>query len=148
MKKILPPFLFLVFIVVIGLTCWGVGSPHQLMFPFNLLGIPVIGIGFLLANSGKQLFKHLETNIMTFDEPTVLVTEGIYRYTRNPMYLGFTIAMLGFSMLVGASVVSFLLTFVFFVITDRWYISFEEQMMHVKFGKEYEEYCKKVRRWI
>nr|WP_277986290.1 isoprenylcysteine carboxylmethyltransferase family protein [Vibrio vulnificus] len=108
----------------------------------------MIGIGLILSILGKQLFNKLGTNIQTFDEPTVLVTSGIYKYTRNPMYLGLTIAMLGFSILMGGSLSSFLLAIAFFLITDRWYISYEEQMMYTKFGIEYEEYCRKVRRWI
>ncbi|NOH97383.1 isoprenylcysteine carboxylmethyltransferase family protein [Vibrio sp. 99-70-13A1] len=148
MQKLLPPVLFLIFIIAMGLMCWSISATHLLIFPFNLIGLPIISAGLMLAMTGKQLFKKLETNIMTFDEPTMLVTEGIYQYTRNPMYLGFTIAMLGFSMLMGASVVSLLMAVIFLFITDRWYISFEEQMMHTKFGKDYEEYCRKVRRWI
>lgn len=148
MQKLLPPVLFLIFIIAMGLMCWSISATHLLIFPFNLIGLPIISAGLMLAMTGKQLFKKLETNIMTFDEPSRLVTEGIYQYTRNPMYLGFTIAMLGFSMLMGASVVSLLMAVIFLFITDRWYISFEEQMMHTKFGKDYEEYCRKVRRWI
>ncbi|HDY7777565.1 methyltransferase family protein [Vibrio vulnificus] len=148
MKKLLPPFLFLTFIIVMGFVRWGVGLPQLLDFPYNLSGIPIIGIGLILSILGKQLFNKLGTNIQTFDEPTVLVTSGIYKYTRNPMYLGLTIAMLGFSILMGGSLSSFLLAIAFFLITDRWYISYEEQMMYTKFGIEYEEYCRKVRRWI
>ncbi|MBY4675233.1 methyltransferase family protein [Marinobacterium arenosum] len=148
MKKLLPPILFLIFVIGMGLICWGVGSPHQIHYPYNLVGLPVIGVGLLLATAGKRLFKKLNANIMTFDEPTVLVTEGVYKYTRNPMYLGFAIAMLGFSVLMGAAISSFLLTVVFVFLTDRWYIAFEEQMMRRKFGQDYEKYCRKVRRWI
>ncbi|WP_159736838.1 methyltransferase family protein [Vibrio atypicus] len=148
MKKLLPPFLFLIFIIVMGFICWGVDLPKSFDFPYNLTGIPIICIGLVLSILGKQLFKKFDTNVKTFDEPTVLVTSGIYQYTRNPMYLGFTIAMLGFSILMGGSLLSFLLTAIFFLITDRWYISYEEKMMHTKFGIEYEEYCRKVRRWI
>ncbi|WP_295891777.1 isoprenylcysteine carboxylmethyltransferase family protein [uncultured Vibrio sp.] len=148
MKKILPPFLFIMFIIAMALLFWVTESRHPLAFPNNLFGLPLIGLGFLLALSGKQLFKKRKANVMTFDDPTLLITDGVFNYTRNPMYLGFVIAMTGFSLLMGASLSSFLLTTVFFIITDRWYISFEEEMMRVKFGKNYEEYCKRVRRWI
>ncbi len=148
MKKLLPPFLFLTFIIVMGFVHWGVGLPQSLDYPYNLSGIPIICIGLILSILGKKLFNKLGTNIHTFDEPTVLVTSGIYKYTRNPMYLGLTIAMLGSSILMGGSLSSFSLTIAFFLITDRWYISYEEQMMYTKFGIEYEEYCSKVRRWI
>ncbi|GEK11356.1 methyltransferase family protein [Pseudoalteromonas peptidolytica] len=148
MKMLLPPFLFLIFIIAMGLICWAAGFPHSFGFPYNLIGISIIGIGFVISMTGKKLFKKLETNIMAFDEPTVLVASGIYKYTRNPMYLGFTIAIFGFAILLGGSFSSFLLTAAFFLITDRWYIPYEERMMHAKFGREYEAYCRKVRRWI
>jgi len=148
MKKILPPFLFITFVVIMGVTCWGMGSLHKVIYPFTLIGIPFIVAGLFLSIVGKRLFNRLDANIMTFDDPTVLVTKGVYKYTRNPMYLGFVISMAGFSLLMGAAVSSFLLAGLFFAITDRWYIAFEEKTMLHKFGLEYEEYCRKVRRWI
>ncbi|MGF1850255.1 methyltransferase family protein, partial [Vibrio lentus] len=74
--------------------------------------------------------------------------EGVYKYTRNPMYLGFVVSLLGFAILTGAANSSFLLTAIFVLVTDRWYIKFEEQMMRDKFGQDYEDYCRKVKRWI
>ncbi|WP_241907923.1 methyltransferase family protein [Vibrio lentus] len=131
-----------------SLICWWLGSPHHMLYPYNLAGLVVIGVGLLLAMSGKRLFKKRNTNIMTFDEPTLLVTEGVYKYTRNPMYLGFVVSLLGFAILTGAANSSFLLTAIFVLVTDRWYIKFEEQMMCDKFGQDYEDYCRKVRRWF
>ena len=148
MKKILPPILFVIFVVAMGAVCWGVGSPHNVSYPYTIIGLLFVITGLLLAMVGKRLFKRLGTNIMTFEKPDVLVAEGVYQYSRNPMYLGFVITLLGFSLLMGAAISSFLLTGLFFIITDRWYIGFEEQAMIGKFGLEYEEYCNKVRRWI
>ncbi|MEZ9997536.1 isoprenylcysteine carboxylmethyltransferase family protein [Vibrio lentus] len=148
MKKLLPPILFLIFVISMSLICWWLGSPHHMLYPYNLAGLVVIGVGLLLAMSGKLLFKKRNTNIMTFDEPTLLVTEGVYKYTRNPMYLGFVVSLLGFAILTGAANSSFLLTAIFVLVTDRWYIKFEEQMMRDKFGQDYEDYCRKVRRWF
>lgn len=148
MKKLLPPILFLIFVICMGLICWITDSFQQIYYPYILAGLPAVVIGLLLAATGKRLFKKLNTNIMTFDEPNMLVTQGVYQYTRNPMYLGFSIAMIGFSVLMGAAISSFLLTATFIIITDRWYIAFEEQVMLSKFGQDYEVYCQKVRRWI
>ena len=148
MKQLLPPILFLIFVISMSLICWWLGSPHHMLYPYNLAGLVGIGVGLLLAMSGKRLFKKRNTNIMTFDEPTLLVTEGVYKYTRNPMYLGFVVSLLGFAILTGAANSSFLLTVIFVLVTDRWYIKFEEQMMRDKFGQDYEDYCRKVRRWI
>ncbi|MCE0557686.1 isoprenylcysteine carboxylmethyltransferase family protein [Motilimonas sp. E26] len=148
MKKILPPVLFVLFIIVMGMICWGMGSPHNIGYPYSLIGLPFVVAGLMLAVAGKILFRKLSTNIMTFDEPDKLVTEGVFKYTRNPMYLGLVVAMMGFSILMGSAITSILLTALFLLITDRWYIAFEEKIMHRKFGLDYEEYCRKVRRWI
>ncbi len=148
MKNILPPALFIIFVVVMGSICWGMGSPHNVTYPYAIIGLSFVIAGLLLAVTGKKLFKKLDTNIMTFEKPDVLVTEGVYKYSRNPMYLGFVIALLGVSLLMGAAISSFLLVGLFFIITDRWYIGFEEQEMTNKFGLDYEKYCHKVRRWV
>lgn len=148
MKKLLPPVLFILFVIAMILIAWVSGSLHTMAGYSNLIGLPFVIAGLGLAVTGKRLFKKLDTNIMTFDEPDLLVTEGVYQYTRNPMYLGFVIALLGVALLLGGMMISLLLVVVFVVITDRWYIAFEERMMLKKFGPAYEVYCQKVRRWI
>ncbi|OOE38869.1 hypothetical protein BZG06_16035 [Salinivibrio kushneri] len=148
MKKLLPPILFVLFLICMALLCWGMGSLHTIPYPYNLIGVPFVLLGLWLAISGKRLFKKLNTNIMTFEEPTKLVTQGVFKYSRNPMYLGFAVAMLGAALLTGAAVTSLLLTLAFVLITDRWYIAYEEHLMYQKFGAEYQEYCRNVRRWI
>lgn len=146
MKRILPPTLFLLFVFAMGLISWTL--PHLLHMPFHLLGLPLCLLGLALAVHSKRLFKRLNTNIMTFDAPDVLVTQGIFRYSRNPMYLGLVIALFGVTLLTGGSPFSLVLLALFFAIVDRWYIAFEEQAMHQAFGQQYETYCNNVRRWI
>jgi protein-S-isoprenylcysteine O-methyltransferase Ste14 len=148
MKKLLPPILFILFAVVMGLICWGFGFKHIIVFPYNLIGIPLLLTGLILAQSSKMLFLNLKTNIDTFGQPDKLVTSGFYKFTRNPMYLGFVIAIFGVAILYQGSISSFILAILFFVISDQWYIKFEENAMVSKFGNEYLQYCKKTRRWI
>lgn len=148
MKQLLPPVLFVIFILVMTAINWVLAPSHLVYYPYNLIGLLFVSMGLMLAITGKKLFKKLNTNIMTFDEPTKLVTQGIYQYTRNPMYLGFAIAMLGFAILNGGTLSSLVLTLIFILVTDRWYIQYEEQMMRIKFGQDYEIYCSNVRRWF
>jgi protein-S-isoprenylcysteine O-methyltransferase Ste14 len=92
-------------------------------------------------------FSKLGTPIKPFDEPNKLVTDGFFKYSRNPMYLGFALVLLGVWLLLGA--LSPLLGVVLFVaITDRWYIPFEERALVEKFGPEFQAYRSKTRRWI
>lgn len=148
MRNLLPPVLFLVFVISMALLCWSMGFSHPIGFPYNLAGLVVAAAGLALSIAGKNLFKRRHTNILTFNEPDVLVTEGVFGHTRNPMYLGFAIALMGFAILLGGAASSFLLAGLFVLITDRWYIAFEENAMRRRFGAEYDEYCRRVRRWV
>jgi protein-S-isoprenylcysteine O-methyltransferase Ste14 len=117
-------------------------------YPYNLSGIPLVLFGVGIASIGKKHFNKVGTNISTFNEPGVLVTEGLYEKSRNPIYLGFAIALLGIAFISQGSVLSFLIVILFIFITDQWYIKYEEAMLKDKFGAEYAEYCKGIRRWI
>ena len=89
----------------------------------------------------------METEINTFKPPKRLVTDGLFRYSRNPIYLGFTLALLGWAIVLGnlAALDGVLL---FFLAAHFWYIPFEEKAMKKEFGTVYEQYKKQVRRWL
>lgn len=76
-----------------------------------------------------------------------LVISGIYRITRNPMYLGMLFLIISFTFyklsLVGAIVIP---SFIFYI--NKYQIEPEEYEMRKKFGENFEDYCKKVNRWI
>ena len=148
MKRVLPPILFMFFAVGMGVVCWATGSKHLIIYPYNLIGLVFVGIGLGMAVWGRRLFSTLNINIKTFEEPGALVTGGLYKYSRNPMYLGFVIAIFGMAVLYQGAVVTFIAAFIFLYITDRWYIRYEERAMLNKFGEEYKDYCRKARRWI
>jgi protein-S-isoprenylcysteine O-methyltransferase Ste14 len=148
MIRILPPLLFLIFVIGMGIACWMFGFKHYLLYPWNLIGLPFLIIGITIAQMSKNVFKKEDTNIDTFKKPNKMITGGFYKFSRNPMYLGFVIALLGVALLYQASLLSLFLLIVFSIILDKWYISFEEKMMHQEFGKEYEAYKNLTRRWI
>ncbi len=126
---------------------WLFPVTHFLTFPISLIGIlPFLG-GLGIAKRGSDIFEKKGTNIETFDDPDVLVTDGLYQISRNPMYLGFLIALFGLFVLFGCLSPLFIVI-IFFVITDRWYIEFEEVAMAKVFGDEYAKYKTKTRRWL
>ena len=147
MKKVIPPVLFVICIVVmVGL--WLVFPIMQFVtFPISLVGILPLVVGLGIAKRGSDIFEKTGTNIETFDNPDILVTGGLYRISRNPMYLGFLVALLGVAIMLG-NFSSLLVAVGFFVITDRWYIKFEEEAMAKAFGDRYAEYKVKTRRWL
>lgn len=146
-KRVLPPVLFL-FAILAMTALWKLLPVTEVVsFPFSLTGLPLVLLGIAMTVAGSNQFDRAGTNIKTFDDPEVLVTEGLFRYTRNPMYLGFSIALLGIALSLG-NLSAFAVVAAFVVVVDRWYIRYEENRMEHVFGDEYEAYKNRTRRWL
>ncbi len=111
------------------------------------LGPLLAVVGFTVGLLGFREMRRAETNVDPYKPATAVVTEGPYRFTRNPMYVGFTLMYLGISALANALVPILLLPAVFAVMR-RGVIEREERYLERKFGDEYLEYKGRVRRWI
>ncbi len=111
------------------------------------LGSFAILIGLLLLAHAAGMFKAAETDLVPFQNVTSLVTTGVYRVTRNPMYLGMALVLLGTACTVGAAT-GLLVPPIFMAIIEFRFIRPEEAMLRELFGGEFEDYCKLVRRWI
>ena len=111
------------------------------------IGLSVIGLGSGIM--GVAQFKKAQTTVNphTPEKSTNLVTSGIYQYTRNPMYLGLVLILLGWAFYL-SHFLPFVLVPVFMVYMKRFQIQPEERMMTQKFGKAYQDYLIKARRWI
>ena len=94
-----------------------------------------------------MLFKRAGTPIIPFEKSTSLLTHGIYRYTRNPIYLGMLIILAGAAVFLG-SLTPFLVLPVFFFIIQEGYIRHEEPFLERIFGEQYRAYRRRVRRWL
>lgn len=108
--------------------------------------VPAV-LGLLLLVSARIQFSRAKTNIYTFDEPGILVTHGVFAISRNPMYLGFTLLLLGIVILQG-NLIGLPWVAAFGIITDRWYIAYEERHLREKFHLAFEEYAGRTRRWL
>lgn len=126
---------------------WRWPRPQLIPYPYHLVGVLPLLAGLALTSQGTTQFDRVGTNIKTFGEPDHFVTEGLFHVSRNPMYLGMVLALSGAAMLLGSLAV-WLTVLTFFVVTDRWYIAFEEKVMQRKFGRRYTTYCAQVRRWL
>ena len=111
------------------------------------LGGFAILIGLVLLVHAGGMFKVAETDLIPFQNVTALVTTGVYRVTRNPMYLGMTLVLLGTAITVGAFSALFVPA-LFMAIIEFRFIRPEEAMLRELFGDEYETYCRNVRRWL
>lgn len=115
--------------------------------PFNWAGLLPLAVGIGIANWHARLFRRLGTNINTFGEPGTLTMDGLFRRTRNPMYLGMFVFLIGVACALGSLSV-FVGPLGFFVLADRYYIPIEEKAMALKFGDAYAVYQRAVRRWV
>ena len=145
--KLLPPVLVGIFVIAMCLLRIVLPGPVIVPQPYNLLGLVLIFVGFAVAFSGARQFNRAGTNIKTFDDPTLLVTDGLFGWSRNPMYLGLTVFLIGLAIML-ETLLPFSGAVAFAVITDRWYIKFEEQALRRKFGESYETYARRTRRWF
>jgi protein-S-isoprenylcysteine O-methyltransferase Ste14 len=93
------------------------------------------------------LFRHGRTTIIPFQESTALITAGPYRFTRNPMYLGMALFLLGAAFFLG-SLSPFVVVAIFMVVIQTLFISREETMLAERFPAEFPGYRRKVRRWL
>src|SRR5437868_6045015 len=147
MKWLIPPVLVVICVVlmIVLSIVWPIAVIAPV--PFNLLGIVLIVAGVALGASASRRFMRVKTNLNTFKEPGTLVTEGVFQYTRNPIYLSMVLLLAGVWIFLGVlSPVLCLLLFI--IVADRWYIPYEENLLAAKFGSEYADYKTRTRRWV
>ena len=144
--KIPPPIVTLIFIFLIAFS-------NRLVEPFNFeyqmsFGVVIVICGLLLLILAARVFKQLETTInpMQPSQASKLATIGPFKYTRNPMYLGMSIMLMGFGLILGA-MLTICLVILFVLYITFFQIMPEERAMQEKFT-DWEDYCSKVRRWL
>ncbi len=143
----LPPVYFLAaLLVAIGLHRW-LPIVTILPAPWNQFGVLplVLGLGAVLVSA--TAFHKAGTAIKPFEDSSVLVTHGFYRYTRNPMYLGMLLTLGGIAMLLGSLSPFFTLPPLAYILTRRFIVR-EEAMLEARFGDEYRRFRERVRRWL
>jgi protein-S-isoprenylcysteine O-methyltransferase Ste14 len=109
-----------------------------------------LGIGGIVCIvAGVMQFRALSTTVNPTrpDKAVTLVTGGIYAYTRNPMYVGMTLMLLGWSLWLG-SAYALVLPVAFVLYLNRFQIAPEEKALHALFGTEFLTYKSRVRRWL
>ncbi len=140
-------------VIITAAAMYGVSKMvPALTFSLNGSTALAVGLGVMglsLGVMGVTQFRKAQTtpNPQALEKVSSLVTSGIYRYSRNPMYLGLVLILLGWAFYL-SHFLAFVLLPVFILYMTRFQIQPEEQMMARKFGKTYQAYLNKVRRWI
>ena len=111
------------------------------------VALTLIIAGLLLDGVAAGLFRRRGTAVEPWKPSTALITDGLYRFSRNPIYLGFAITYLGFAIAMDSWVV-LLLLLPCLAVVDRFVIQREERYLAARFGAGYEAYRGKVRRWL
>lgn len=146
-KNIHPPIVALLFIAIAYIL--GRYMPLPFMVPPLLrnLGFAMTVVGVLLGIGAFIEFRKAHTTLDPHGSAKQLVTSGIYRFTRNPIYLGFLLMVIGLPLnsgtLWGLVVAPF-----YILLMTRLVIEREENYLEKKFGKTYAGYASGVRRWL
>lgn len=144
--KFYPPHYLLVISLCMLLTWYfGESSPQNL--PLIIFGLGLIGFGFLLAFNSIARFIRAKTGVVPFSESTTLITDGFYKYTRNPMYVGMNSFLLGLLIILN-NPINFIFLVIFFFIVRNLFVIKEELLMEQTFGEDYLSYKGRVRRWL
>lgn len=140
-------------VAIIGIAMYGVSKiMPSLQFSFSGSTALAVGLGAIGLSSGIMgvaQFKKAQTtpNPQALEKVSSLVTSGIYRYSRNPMYLGLVLILLGWALYL-SHLLAFMLLPVFVLYITRFQIQPEEKVMMQKFGNDYQAYLTRVRRWL
>jgi len=147
--KIPPPVVALVF----GTGMWLVarytpGFAISASVRFSVAAVLALG-GVAFALSGMASFRKADTTIdpRKPDECSQLVVSGVYRKSRNPMYVGLLLLLLAWAAVL-ANPYALLLLPIFVAYMVRFQIRFEEFALEEKFGASYRDYLRTVRRWL
>lgn len=115
----------------------------------NLISMILFFSGILIVLIAGYQFRLASTTVnpLTPDATSTLVTSGLYKYSRNPMYVGFLIFLIAWGVYL-ANLVAFVLLPLFVLFITRLQIIPEEQVLKALFSEQYSSYASKVRRWI
>jgi protein-S-isoprenylcysteine O-methyltransferase Ste14 len=146
-KKMLPPTYLLIAILLIAPL--GFFFPIVQVIPpiWSLLGLIPIALGVIINLIADRAFQQAQTTVKPFEDSAAFLVDGVFRISRNPMYLGFVLILAGIAILLrGLS--PWLVVVGFAILMQRIFICREEEMMAGQFGGEWDAYCKQTRRWV
>ena len=141
----LPPTLVLHHIAAGLAFNWVV--PMSFGHAWGWLGLALLLLADAITRRSKKLFEEAGTNVPPNQPALIIVREGPYKYSRNPMYVSFLLMFTGLSLLADAPMMLALI-FPLFYFLDQRVIVPEEIYLTEKFGDVYLDYKKQVRRWI
>ena len=145
-----PP---VVLLLIITLMMWGTAELFMSFsfsfFTSSFVALLIAFLGVVFALLGVYQFRKQGTTVdpRIPEKSASLVTSGVYHFSRNPMYVGMLLMLVGWGIYLG-NIASFITLPVFIIYMNRFQIMPEETFMAEKFGLAYQQYIKSVRRWL
>jgi protein-S-isoprenylcysteine O-methyltransferase Ste14 len=146
----IPPAVLVAFTSALMWMVSATTTAAALVIPGRSWGVAILMLaGIIIAGLGVASFRRAKTTVnpMKPGAASVLVDGGIYRLTRNPMYLGFLVVLLGWAVYL-ANIIAFLLLPAFVFYMNRFQIAPEEKALFERFGESFVAYQTRVRRWL
>jgi protein-S-isoprenylcysteine O-methyltransferase Ste14 len=145
--KIPPPLVALFLAILMWLT-----PALAIAVPLGLrlgVALALLCLGLTISVSGVVAFRRARTTVnpIKASSASALVSSGVYRFTRNPMYLGLSLALFAWAVLLSNPLALLLLPF-YVLYINRFQIIPEERVLASLFGTEYSAYKERVRRWL
>lgn len=146
-SKIYPPTFFNTALVIMIILHFLMPIREIIAGYWKLIGIIplLIGVSFNLI-ADKDL-KSNNTTVKPDEESNVLITHGVFKISRNPMYIGMVLIQIGIALFLG-TVSPYLIIVIFIFVMDKKFIRTEEVMLREKFGMVWNRYKESTRRWI
>jgi protein-S-isoprenylcysteine O-methyltransferase Ste14 len=147
MSRVLPPIYFIAAIALTILMHFLV--PLAVLIPlfWRVVGLIPIIAGVALNIAADRLFKRLGTTVKPLQRSSALATDGVFRWSRNPMYLGMVFIVAGTALLEG-SISPWIAVAALAIVLDRVFVVPEEKMLRDTFGDAFQQYSQRVRRWL
>jgi protein-S-isoprenylcysteine O-methyltransferase Ste14 len=145
--KIQPPLLALIHVALAFLLTWLIPLPLVVPPVFQIAGFFLVILGLMLGVGALIAFRRAGMTLNPGGRVTHLVTSGIYSFTRNPVYLGFLLIVIGISLDSG-SYWGILLAPFLIILFNQLVIRPEEEHLASRFGEQFTSYKEKVRRWL
>lgn len=146
-RRVIPLVYLLGSLILIGLLQYFLPLYQYVQAPLAYAGVIFVFLGIAISAVSADLFVKAETGLLPFEDATTLVTGGLFRFTRNPMYLGMFLMVFGVAFLMG-SIGALIPLFAFVLIIRYNFVAGEERFMQAAFGQQYLDYQSRVRRWI
>jgi protein-S-isoprenylcysteine O-methyltransferase Ste14 len=146
-NKLMPTTWLLIALLVVLVLRFLLPGPGILPVPWNVIGILPIVVGVWINLAADRAIHQAGTTVKPHEQPTAMIQSGVYAFSRNPMYLGFAVIVLGVALVLNAWVPLVVLP-AFVILLDVMFIRVEELNLAHRFTGEWQKYRQRVHRWI